>query len=330
MKKKAVIFGITGMDGHNLSDYLLHLGYEVFGMMRRHSISSSQDQRIAYMNDSIKTYYGDLLDRSSIDHILREVQPDEIYNLAAMSHVRVSFEMPEFTLRTNFLGHQSVLESYRINCPNAKLYFAASSECFGLTVEKDGSQNELTIMNPTSPYGVSKVASYNLTRHYRRAYGLHAVCGILFNHTDCLRGENFVEQKIVKTAVMIKEGLVDKLELGNMDSNRDIGASKDYVRAMHLIINNEPADDFVVSTGETFSVRDICKMVFDKLGLNYQDYVVQNERYLRPEELPYLKGNSTKIRTQLGWQPEYTLEKIIDEMIACWSVKIKKYARIHL
>ncbi len=315
MIKKAVIFGCSGMDGHNLTNYLLSLGYEVHGMIRRHSVSNSQEQRIAYLSDKITTYYGDVSDRSSIDHILRTVMPDEIYNLSAMSHVKVSFDIPEFAIKTNFIGHLNILESYRTICPKAKLYFAASSECFGLTVEADGSQNEKTIMNPTSPYGISKVASFNLTRHYRRAYGLHAVCGILFNHTDSLRGETFVEQKIVRTAVLIKKGLADKLELGNMDSMRDIGASKDYVKAMFKILHHHTPDDFVISTGETRSVRDICKYVFEKLGMNYLDYLVINPKYLRPEELPYLKGDSTKARTVLNWKPEYTFESIMDEMI---------------
>ena len=244
--------------------------------------------------------------------------PDEIYNIGAQSHVRISFDMPQFTAKTNALGVLNMLESYRRICPKAKFYQASSSEMFGNTVDEDGFQRESTHMTPVSPYGCSKLFGYSIVRNYRKAYGLHATNGILFNHESPRRGSNFVTNKVVKTAVRIKLGLESKLELGNMDSHRDWGHSKDYVRAMHMIINHENADDFVVSTMETHSVRDMVKYVFEKLNLNYEDYVVQNPIFIRPEELKYLKGDSTKTRKILGWKPEYTFKSMLDEMVEHW------------
>ena len=316
--KKAFITGINGQDGSYLAVYLLSLGYEVHGMVRRHSMVENQDARVVHIADKITTHYGDLLDESSIDRILEKVMPDEIYNIGAQSHVRISFDMPQFTAKTNALGVLNMLESYRRICPKAKFYQASSSEMFGNTVDEDGFQRESTHMTPVSPYGCSKLFGYSIVRNYRKAYGLHATNGILFNHESPRRGSNFVTNKVVKTAVRIKLGLESKLELGNMDSHRDWGHSKDYVRAMHMIINHENADDFVVSTMETHSVRDMVKYVFEKLNLNYEDYVVQNPIFIRPEELKYLKGDSTKTRKILGWKPEYTFKSMLDEMVEHW------------
>jgi GDPmannose 4,6-dehydratase len=316
--KKAFITGIAGQDGSYLAEYLLSLGYEVHGMVRRQSTSENQSSRLLPVKDKIKTYYGDLLDQTSIERLLTEIQPDEIYNIGAQSHVRVSFDIPQFTVQTNSVGVVNILEAYKRICPNAKFYQASSSEMFGLTVEDDKFQRETTTMNPVSPYGCSKVFSYNMVRHYRRAYGLHAVNGILFNHESPRRGSNFVTNKVVKAACSIKLGLQDKLELGNMDSYRDWGHSKDYVKAMHMIMNHDTPDDFVVSTMETHSVREMCEVVFSYLGLDYKDYVTQNPKYLRPEELPYLKGDSTKIRETLGWFPTYTFESMMHEMCDHW------------
>jgi len=295
------------------------MGYEVHGMIRRHSVAQNQDSRINHITGDMKTYYGDLLDYPSIVRVMSEVQPDEIYNLGAMSHVRISFDVPSFTIQTNALGVLNMLEAYRTICPKAKFYQASSSEMFGNSVDEDGSQRLTTPMNPVSPYGCSKVMGYNLVRHYRNAYNLHACNGILFNHESPRRGVNFVTNKVIKTAVEIKKGMKDKLELGNMDSYRDWGHSKDYVRAMHMIVNHDIPREFIVSTGETHSVRDLCETVFGKLDLDYKDYVVQNPKYMRPEELKYLKGDSTETREVLGWQPEYTFSSMIDEMIARWE-----------
>ena len=314
--KKAFITGITGQDGANLSKHLLSLDYEVHGIIRRNSTAEHQDSKISDLD--IKTYYGDITDTNTIEKLLKEVQPDEIYNLAAQSHVKVSWDIPGYTLDVNGKGVLNMLEAYRNNCPQAKFYQASSSECFGLTVDEDGFQRETTVMNPTSVYGCSKVLGYNLVRHYRRAYGLHACNGILFNHTGEYRSSAFVEAKIVKTACMIKLGLTNKLELGNLNSYRDFGSSKDYVRAMQMILNHNIADDFVVSTGETYSIKDICRYVFSQLEMDFTNYVVVNEKYVRPEELPYLRGDCTKIKTILGWKSQYSFEEVFKEMIEYW------------
>jgi GDPmannose 4,6-dehydratase len=318
--KKAFITGINGQDGSYLTEYLLDLGYEVHGIVRRNSTAENQSARLdkAFKSGRLHTHYGDLLDQGSIERLLEEIQPDEIYNIAAQSHVRVSFDVPQFTVQTNALGVLNILEAYRRTCPKAKFYQASSSEMFGLTVEDDGFQRETSIMNPVSPYGCSKVFGYNIVRHYRRAHKLHAVNGILFNHESPRRGSTFVTNKVVKAACSIKLGLQDKLELGNMDSYRDWGHSKDYVKAMHMILNHDTPDDFVVSTMETHSVREMCEVVFKYLDLDYKDYVVQNPKFLRPEELPYLKGDSTKIRKTLGWEPTYTFEEMMHEMCDHW------------
>tara|TARA_R110002020_G_scaffold348383_2_gene561999 strand:- start:75 stop:1043 length:969 start_codon:yes stop_codon:yes gene_type:complete len=321
--KKALITGISGQDGSYLSEYLISLGYEVHGVVRRHSVAENQNCRLHHLNGEINTHYGDLLDIPSLTRIISEVKPDEIYNLAAMSHVRISFDIPSFTIQTNALGVLNLLEVYKSIVPEAKFYQASSSEMFGNSVDEDGVQSLTTPMKPVSPYGCAKLLGFNLVRHYRHAYKLHACNGILFNHESPRRGSNFVTNKVVKTAVEIKKGLRDKLELGNLDSYRDWGHSKDYVRAMHMIINHETPDEWIVATGKTHSVRDLCETVFSKLDMDYRDYVVQNPKYMRPEELKYLKGESQKTRDVLGWQPEYTFESMLEEMIQRWMKEIQ-------
>ena len=325
--KKAFITGISGQDGSYLAEYLLELGYEVHGIVRRHSMAEEQNTRIQHVQPKLTTYYGDLLDQGGLERLLDKIQPDEIYNIAAQSHVRISFDIPQYTVQTNALGVINILEAYRRACPKAKFYQASSSEMFGLSVEDDNFQRETTIMNPVSPYGCAKVFGYNIVRNYRRAYGLHATNGILFNHESPRRGSNFVTNKVVKAAVRIKLGLQDKLELGNMDSYRDWGHSYDYVRAMHLMMQHDEPSDWIVSTMETHSVREMCELVFNRLDLDYKDYVVQNPKFLRPEELPYLKGDSTKIRTELGWKPKYTFEEMMKEMTDYWLDYFKYYTK---
>ena len=320
--KKALITGITGQDGSYLAEYLVELGYEVHGIVRRQSVAENQSSRIMNINDQVNNHYGDLTDEHSLYRVMREVEPDEIYNLAAMSHVRVSFDVPSFTIKTNSLGVLNILEAYKEVVPQAKFYQASSSEMFGNSVDPDGCQRLTTIMSPVSPYGCSKVMGYNLVRHYRNAYKLHACNGILFNHESPRRGTNFVTHKVVKAAVEIKNGLRDKLELGNMDSSRDWGHSYDYVRTMYLLLQHEEPRDWIVSTGETRTVRDLCDHVFTQLGLNYKDYVVQNQKYMRPEELKYLKGDGQEIRDELGWKPTYNFETMMDEMIKTWMDRL--------
>jgi len=324
---KIALFGCSGMDGSNLTDYLLSQGHEVFGMIRRHSVAENQQYRLEKIKHLIHCEYGDVTDRTSINRFITNSKPDYIINLAAMSMVRISFDLPEYVMNVNFLGNQNILEAYRTICPNAKYYFAASSEMFGLSVDDDGFQRETTQLNPTSPYGVSKTASYNLVRHYRRAYDLHACNGILFNHTGIRRGSNFVEQKVCKQAVEIKLGLRKNIELGNLDTYRDFGSSVDYVKAIWKIVNHNVPDDFVVATGIATSIREMCNVVFGYLGMNYQDYVIQNPIYMRAEELPYLRGDSTKARTTLDWKSEQSFESLMHQMVDFWMVETKKSLR---
>lgn len=319
MKKKAFITGINGQDGSYLSEYLLEKDYKVYGIVRRNSIAEHQESRIDHLiGNGVETEYGDLLDVSSLERMIRTIQPDEIYNIAAQSHVRISMDIPQFTVQTNALGLLNILEAFKNNCPTARFYQASSSEMFGRTVDEDGYQRETTKMSPTSPYGCTKVFGYNMVQHYRNAYNLFATNGILFNHESPRRGSNFVTNKVVKAAVKIKKGLQEKLALGNMDAYRDWGHSKDYVRAMHMIINHTEPDDFVCATGVTNSVREMCDYVFSRLDLNYKDFVIQDKKYMRAEDLKYLRGDSTKLRTTFGWKPEYTFETLMDEMIDHW------------
>ena len=315
--KTAFITGIAGQDGSYLSEYLLEKGYRVTGIIRRNSVVEHQRDRISNLND-VEIKYGDLLDESSLQNALVEFQPDEIYNLAAQSHVRISSDIPQFTVQTNACGTLNLLESYRRIKPDARFYQASSSEMFGSSVDEDGFQRESTPMNPVSPYGCAKVFAYNITRHYREAHGLFISNGILFNHESPRRGSNFVTNKVVKTAVEIKKGISTRLEMGNLDSYRDWGHSYDYVRAMHKILTADETGDYVVATGQTHSVRELCQYVFGKLDMNYEDYVFQNPKYLRPQELKYLRGDSTKIRTKLGWKPTYSFETLLDEMTEYW------------
>jgi GDPmannose 4,6-dehydratase len=270
------------------------------------------------INKNIELSYGDVEDRSCLDNILKKIKPDEIYNLAAQSHVRISFDVPEYTIKANALGVFNMLESFKFNSPKSKFYQASSSEMFGRSVDKNGYQRESTKFEPTSPYGCAKVFAFNLVKHYRFAYKLFCSNGILFNHESPRRGSNFVTNKVIKSAVEIKLGLKKKLYLGNLDSFRDWGHSKDYIRAMHLILKHNKPDDFVIATGQTRSIRQLCKIVFDNLNLDYKKYVKQQKKFLRPEELKYLKGDSSKARRVLNWKPEISFEQMINEMTDFW------------
>lgn len=315
MSRRALITGLTGQDGSYLAELLLSKGYEVFGLVRRHSVTEHQQHRIEHLDSQITKQYGDVLDKGSIDSVMQLARPHEIYHLAGQSHVRVSFDIPEFTLQVNAVGTLHVLESMRQFAPEARYYQASSSEMFGDSVDPDGKQRETTPMHPVSPYGCSKLAAYHLVRHYRRAYGLWCANGILFNHESPRRAANFVTSKIIKGAVKIAQGKADRLELGNLDAQRDWGHSKDYTRGMWQILQHHAPNDFVIATGETRSVRDLCAGVFASLGLDYTDYVIRSAKHERPQELPYLCGDSTKARTVLGWTPEYSFAGLIDEML---------------
>ena len=321
---KAFITGVNGQDGSNLARYLLSLGYEVHGIVRRNSVPEHQEIRIGDLESKISTYYGDMQDTASLAGLLRRIKPDEIYNLAAQSHVRVSFDIPQNTVMTNAIGTLNLVETFKAECPNARFYQASSSEMFGTSVDSDFCQRETTPMHPTSPYGCAKLFAYHTIRNYRKAYKLFAANGILFNHESAMRGSNFVTSKVVKGAVGIKLGKLKSLEMGNLDAQRDWGHSRDYVRAMHLILNHHEPDDFVVATGQTRSVREMCEFVFRELGMNYEQFVVVNPKHFRPEELPYLKGDASKARDTLGWKPEITFEQMMREMIDHWTAVLAK------
>ncbi len=320
--KKALIIGVAGQDGSYLAEHLLELGYEVHGMLRRNSTPEHQESRIHHLATEVNTRYGDLNDPHSLEAAIRDSQPDEIYNLGAQSHVRISYEVPQFTGQVNAMGVLNLLTVMRTLAPNAKFYQASSSEMFGDSVDADMFQRETTPMHPVSPYGCAKLYGYHIVRNYRKAYGLFAANGILFNHESPRRGSNFVTSKVVKTACEIKLGLKSRLELGNMDSSRDWGHSRDYVRAMIKILNHVEPDDFVVATGQTHTVRELVQGVFERLDLDYTQYTFQNPKFLRPEELPYLKGDSSKARKALGWEPQVSFDELIDEMVESWMRKL--------
>jgi len=318
MKKKALIFGINGQCGSYLSELLLEKGYDVYGILRRNSVSETQTIRINHIINELKLEYGDLLDIPSLIKIIKLSQPDEIYNLAAQSHVRISFDQPIFTANVTALGVLNVLESVKLIKPDAKIYQASSSEMFGNEIDVDGYQRETTRMSPVSPYGVSKLFGYNITRNYRNSYNMFISNGILFNNESSRRGINFVTNKVVKIAVEIFYGINNELKLGNLNACRDWQHSKDAVKAMWMILQHDKPDDFVCATGISHSVKDLVEYVFNKLNLDWKKYVKLDEKFLRPEELNNLKGDSTKLRTTLGWKPEYTFETMLDEMINYW------------
>jgi GDPmannose 4,6-dehydratase len=317
-KKVALITGINGQDGSYLAELLLEKGYEVHGTLKRNSVSENQTSRLGEVFDKLKLHYADLTDLSSLIRVISEIKPNEVYNLAAQSHVRISFDQPVYTANVTGIGTLNILEAVKLADPNIKIYQASSSEMFGNSIDEDGFQREGTPMNPVSPYGCAKVFSYNICRNYRNAYGMKIWNGILFNHESPRRGTNFVTNKVVKAAVRISLGLQDKLNIGNLSATRDWGHAKDYVYAMWLMLQSDKPDDYVCATGVSHSVKDLCEYVFNSLGLNYLDYIVVDEKHFRPEELENLKGDPSKIRKELHWQPSYTFETMLDEMIEHW------------
>jgi GDPmannose 4,6-dehydratase len=318
MSKKALITGINGQDGSYLAELLLEKGYEVYGTLKRNSVAENQTSRLENIFDKIKLCYADLTDMASLIQVIQQTQPDEIYNLAAQSHVRISFDQPIYTANVTGLGTLNLLEAIRLIKPKAKVYQASSSEMFGNSIDKDGYQRENTPLNPVSPYGCAKVFSYNICRNYRNSYNMFISNGILFNHESPRRGTNFVTNKVVKEAVKIKLGLSNELKLGNLEATRDWGHAKDYVKAMWLILQQDKSDDFVCSTGISHSVKELCEYVFSSLNLDWREYVKQDEKFLRPEELHDLKGDCTKLKSVTGWDPQYTFETMLEEMIEYW------------
>jgi GDPmannose 4,6-dehydratase len=326
MKKIALITGINGQDGSYLAEFLLEKDYEVWGILKRNSVSETQTTRIDHLRDKnlLKLEYADMTDMASLVRILLLCKPDEIYNLAAQSHVKISFDQPIYTANVVGMGALNLLEAVRMVSPESKIYQASSSEMFGNNIDLDGYQRESTKMTPVSPYGCAKVYAYNICGNYRNSYNMKIWNGILFNHESPRRGSNFVTNKVVKAAVRIKLGLQDDVVLGNLDATRDWGHAKDYVEAMWLMLQSDTPKDYVCSTGVSHSVKYLCDYTFSRLELNYTDYVKQDTKFLRPEELKDLKGDSNKIRTELNWEPKYTFETMINEMIEYW---IKYYEK---
>jgi len=322
--KIALITGINGQDGSYLAELLLEKNYQVFGTLKRNSVAENQTARLDNVYTQIKLYYADLTDLSSMISVIQKVQPDEIYNLAAQSHVRISFDQPIYTTNVTGLGTLNLLEAVKLIKPDTKIYQASSSEMFGNSIDTDGFQRETTSMNPVSPYGCAKVFSYNISRNYRNSYNMFISNGILFNHESPRRGTNFVTNKVCKEAVKIKLGLSNELKLGNLEATRDWGHAKDYVKAMWEILQLDQPDDFVCATGISHSVRDLCEYVFSYLNLDYKDYVKVDEKFLRPEELHNLKGDSSKLIKATGWKHDYTFETMLNEMIEYWLTYFKK------
>jgi GDPmannose 4,6-dehydratase len=315
---KALITGITGQDGSYLAELLLCKGYEVHGLIRRSSTFSTERIDHIYQDPHIPDaklflHYGDLTDGAGLSQVLKECQPDEVYNLGAQSHVQVSFDQPVYTAQADAVGTLRLLEAIRSLGIDTKFYQASSSEMFGKVVETP--QTETTPFYPRSPYGCAKVFSYWQTVNYREAYGMFACNGILFNHESPRRGETFVTRKITRAATRIKEGLQDKLYLGNIEAKRDWGFAGDYVEAMWLMLQQDKPDDYVVATGKTYSVREFLDEVFGQLDLNWNDYVEIDPRYYRPTEVEVLLGDPIKAKTQLGWEPKVDLKGLAKMMV---------------
>ena len=309
--KKALITGITGQDGSYLAELLLAKGYQVTGMVRR--ASTETFDRIAHFKDQISLRQADLLDQFSLVKMLDTVQPDEIYNLAAMSFVPTSWTQPVLTGEFTALGVTKLLEAIRMVCPKARFYQASSSEMFGKVIETP--QTETTPFYPRSPYGVAKVYGHFITVNYRESYNLFALSGILFNHESPRRGKEFVTRKISDAVARIKLGTLKELRMGNLDAKRDWGFAGDYVRAMWLMLQQDKPEDFVVATGETHSVREFLEIAFSHVGLKYEDYVVIDPEFIRPAEVELLLGNPAKAKATLGWQPKVSFEQLVTMMV---------------
>lgn len=325
MSKIALIIGANGQDASYLAELLIEKKYEVHGTIRRNSVPESQTTRIEHLRSKnlVTLHYMDLTDPISVESIISQLKPDEIYHLAAQSHVQISFELPKYTLDVNAGGTLAVLEAVRKFSPKSKVYHAATSEMFGNSFDFDGYQRETTPLHPVSPYGCSKLYAHSLCANYRNAYGLFICSGILFNHESPRRGINFVTNKVVLEAVKIKLGLSNELVLGNLNAIRDWGHAKDYVKGMWLMLQQETPNDYILSTGVSHSVNELVDYVFSRLNLDKKNHLKTDSKFERPEELNYLKGDSSKARNELKWEPEYTFESMLDEMIFYWLEHFK-------
>ena len=321
--KKALITGITGQDGAYLSQFLLAKGYEVHGIMRRSSTSEANDLRLKWLGifEKVNLFDGDITDLSSILRTVQLVQPDEVYNLAAQSFVKSSWNQPILTGNVTGLGCVNVLEAVRLVCPDARFYQASSSEMFGLI--QASIQNEATPFYPRSPYGAAKLYAHWMTINYRESFGMHASNGILFNHESPLRGIEFVTRKVTDGVARIHLGLAAKLALGNIDAQRDWGHARDYVEAMWLMLQQDKPDDYVIATGRTCTVRDMCKIAFGHVGLKLEDHLVIDKAYLRPAEVDILLGDASKAQRALGWKAKTSLEEMIREMVDADVTRLK-------
>ncbi|MEO3386185.1 GDP-mannose 4,6-dehydratase [Mesorhizobium sp. CAU 1741] len=323
MTKKALVTGITGQDGAYLAQLLLAQGYEVHGLARRSSTSDVNLSRLQWLGiaDQVKIVDGNLLDLSGLIRTMRDVEPDEVYNLAAQSFVRSSWQQPILTGQVTGIGVANMLEAVRLIRPEARFYQASSSEMYGLVQEPV--QSETTPFYPRSPYAVAKLYGHWLTVNYRESFGLHASSGILFNHESPLRGIEFVTRKVTDAVARIKLGLQNELRLGNIDAKRDWGHSKDYVRAMWLMLQQETPDDYVVATGRTSTVREMCQIAFDHVGLEMDKYLVIDPAFFRPAEVDILLGDPGKAKAAFGWEPTITLEAMIREMVDADLARLK-------
>jgi GDPmannose 4,6-dehydratase len=315
VSRKALITGITGQAGSYLAEHLIELGYEVHGIVRRVALEDPQRRvgRITHLLDKLVLHPASLESYPSIFHVVSQYDFDECYHLAAQSFVAESFTDGFSTMNTNINGTHYMLAALRELRPSCRFYFAGSSEMFGKV--KQAPQNEETAFHPRSPYGISKVAGFDLTRNYREAYGMYCVGGILFNHESPRRGFEFVTRKITSTVAQIKSGVASELRLGNLDAKRDWGHAADYVRAMHLMLQQPEADDYVIATGETHSVREFCELAFSEAGLDFEKYVKTDQRFYRPAEVDLLVGDASKARRLLGWLPQYSFHELVREMV---------------
>ncbi len=313
--KRALITGVTGQDGAYLSQFLLDKGYEVYGLLRRSSASDVIGAKLRWLGieQKVKFIDGDLTDVPSLLRAMRDVAPDEVYNLAAQSFVKTSWAQPLLTGAVTGLGAANVLEAVRIERPTARFYQASSSEMYGLIQEQ--MQSEKTPFYPRSPYAVAKLYGHWITVNYRESFGLHAVSGILFNHESPRRGLEFVTRKVTHGAARIKLGLDERLSMGNLDAQREWGFAGDYVRAMWLMLQRDEPRDYVIATGVAHSVRELCEIAFGRVGLDYRDHVVEDERFYRPAEVDHLLGDASLARTELGWEPEVTFRELVELMV---------------